>query len=357
MKQVLIVKTSAIGDVLHTLSVIDYLKGRFPRCQIDWVVEKPSASLLKSHPGLDRVLVVDTKLWRRSPFRHRKAISSFIQEMRGKTYDVLFDLQGNAKSGLITAFASARRKVGYGWNTLPERLNYIATNVHLPACTEGNIRTRNLRLLLDYFGDDEPSISSRLSLLLTQREENRLQSLKGLSFGGGPKVMVCFGSKWRNKQLSEPVLLAFLKRVAAEVSPSFFFIYGNEKEKELAEKLELEFSGSGHAVGEMSLPLWQQLMEAMDLVLTVDSAALHLCGTTSTPSFSVFGPSSPHVYKPFGDEHTAFQGSCPYGQRFDQRCPRLRTCETGACIQNLSADLLFNEFSKFWKRISQLTPV
>jgi heptosyltransferase-1 len=79
----------------------------------------------------------------------------------------------------------------------------------------------------------------------------------------------------------------------------------------------------------------------------MDSATLHLCGTTSTPSFSLFGPSSASIYKPLGEHHVAFQGSCPYGRTFVKRCPILRTCKTGACMKDLTAKRIFQDLEKF----------
>ncbi|NGX47150.1 MAG: Lipopolysaccharide heptosyltransferase 1, partial [Chlamydiae bacterium] len=102
MKEFLIVKTSSIGDVIQSFHLIDYLKKRFPKCQIDWVVEKEIAPLLHAHPELDRILEVDTRLWRKNLLKHQKAISSFRKLLRKKNYDALFDLQGNTKSGFIT---------------------------------------------------------------------------------------------------------------------------------------------------------------------------------------------------------------------------------------------------------------
>ena len=103
----------------------------------------------------------------------------------------------------------------------------------------------------------------------------------------------------------------------------------------------------------MSLPLWQHFMYLVDGVISVDSAALHLCGTTTTPSFSLFGPSSALAYRPLGSKHDAFQGTCPYGTTFDKRCPSLRTCETGACLKEVSPDVLFGQFQQFWNNLSK----
>lgn len=350
MKEFLIVKTSSIGDVIQSFHLIDYLKKRFPKCQIDWVVEKEIAPLLHAHPELDRILEVDTRLWRKNLLKHRKAISSFRKLLRKKNYDALFDLQGNTKSGFITAFAKADKKVGYSWQDLPEKTNFFATNVHLPI-SHANVRERYRQLVQDFFGDDEPIEMQPLELKLTPEEEIRLQRLGQLCFQR-PRLMICFGSTWRNKMLPEDVLKEFLHRIDEKLSPSFFFVFGNEKEKEVADRLERSFSRCSHSVGELSLPLWQRFMQIVEGVISMDSAALHLCATTKTPSFSLFGPSSALAYKPVGKKHHAFQGSCPYEVQFDKRCPHLRTCQTGACLREVSPEVFFEQFEIFWEKVS-----
>ena len=129
--------------------------------------------------------------------------------------------------------------------------------------------------------------------------------------------------------------------------PLFLFIFGNEEEKRIAESLDVHFNERSIPVGDLSLPLWQALMWEMDGVIAVDSAALHLCGTTQTPSFSVFGPTLPSYFKPMEPRHVAVHGSCPYGRTFSSQCPVLRTCATGACIRQLPADELFHSFKEW----------
>jgi len=218
---------------------------------------------------------------------------------------------------------------------------------------EGNVRARNLHLLLSYFGDEGYASSDPIQFSIPAKEEEKLAEIAASSMA--PKVMICLGSNWKNKRLKEETAIAFLQKVDRELTPTFFFVYGNEREK--AESAELaSYFPTAQLLEKMSLPLWQNVMGAMDLVISVDSAALHLCGTTVTPSFSIFGPSSSLCYKPSGEQHTAFQGRCPYGQQFDKRCKLLRTCETGACIREVSADELFESFQRFWTSVSKSIP-
>lgn len=332
---ILIVKTSAIGDVIQTFPVLDYLKHKYPEAKIDWVVEKGIADLVSAQPHVRQVFAIDTKKWRKKLFDRNtwKEIQRVRKSLRSNQYDLLFDLQGNSKSALFTYWAKAKEKIGYGFKTLPEKLGGLVTNRRFNPPYGINIRLQYLYLVQACFNDfrDCPE---------------RLKKEKKLT----GQIMVCFGSNWRNKQLSQETLGKFLEQIQLKWGVSFLFVFGNENEKKVGEELHKQFPEKSTLVGNLRLVQLQNLMEEVEIVISMDSAPLHLCGTTRTPSFSVFGPSSANIYKPLGTQHVAFQGSCPYGKTFAKRCPILRTCETGACMRDLSADTLFNAFEKFYQK-------
>jgi heptosyltransferase-1 len=85
-------------------------------------------------------------------------------------------------------------------------------------------------------------------------------------------------------------------------------------------------------------------MKGMDLVISMDSLPLHLAGSLNIPTFGVFGPSSAQKYNP--SPSPAFQAACPYNEVFMKRCPKLRTCPTGACLKNLEGDRLYKTFKE-----------
>lgn len=351
MKSILIVKTSSIGDVIHTFGVLGYLRERFPRARIDWVVEKSCADLLRAHPLVDTALVVDTRAWRRTPFskQTREEVSAFSNLLRTEEYDLLIDLQGNSKSALITLLAKAKDKVGFDWKSLPEKPNWFVLNKRYPALKNAGVRLRYLNLVQSYFQDPKSFAESPHLLKISEGEDLRLKEiLSKPALSHSKKLMVAFGSKWKNKQLSEETLFEFVSKIAQEPALSLIFIWGSKEEKEVADKLAAAFPEKSTSVGELSLNLWQALMNEMTGVIAMDSAALHLCGTSLAPSFSVFGASSSSYYKPEGDKHGAYQGACPYGRTFEKRCPILRTCSTGACIRSLSAEPLYRAFLSWW---------
>lgn len=340
--RILIVKTSAIGDIIHAFPVVEYLKSRFPDAVIDWVVEKNYQELVQAHPHISTVLTIATQRWKKGLHRLLtwKEIWCFRKEIRRQKYDILFDLQGNTKSAVVTAFAHAQEKVGFAFNSVPERLNLLATTCRYNTPKGINIQKAYLNLVQSHFKDSSLFKIQGSELCLTQEEKSLLTQLTSRE---SPRYLVAFASRWPNKQLSEEVLKKFLEMIHQKENPYFYFVWGSEKEREQAERLQAYFQRSV-VLQRLSLPLLQGVMRQMDLVISVDSMALHLSG--KTPSFSIFGPSLASVYKPLGDEHTHFQGSCPYGRVFAKRCPVLRTCPTGACLKNVTAEALFKEYQK-----------
>lgn len=328
----LIVKTSSIGDIIQTFPVVEYLKKRDPTCQIDWVVEEEYAPLMRAHPGVARVHTLATRRWRRSIFKKKFFLELLqtVASLKQKSYDVVFDLQGNTKSAFLTQVAKGTHKVGFGWSSSPEWPNYFVTRQRFEVPSGMPIQQRYLSVVQQFFQDTESFEFKNVELILSPEEQKELHFYRR---GQERRVMVAFASRWENKCLSFSTLLQFLKQVHDQEKCCFYFATGSEKEKQIAQELASHFSESV-VLSKLSFPLWQRLMGEMDLVISVDSAALALCGTTSTPSFSFFGPTKAAVYKPQGKQHRHFQGSCPYQVKFSERCPRLRTCKTGACLKS-----------------------
>ena len=115
---ILIVKLSAIGDVIHTLPSLAALRRCYPDADITWVVEEAAADLLAGHPDLNRVIVSGRKRWLREFRRGRIAgplreMRSFLRELRRRPYDLVIDFHGLFKSAVIVLFSGGKRKLGY----------------------------------------------------------------------------------------------------------------------------------------------------------------------------------------------------------------------------------------------------
>lgn len=344
--KILIVKTSSLGDIVHAFPALAALKARYPEAKIDWVVEEPFIGLVQSHPFVNEAIPINTKSWRRSLFKLEtfRKIASYFRRLRAHTYDLLFDFQGNTKSGLITALAKAHIKVGFGFKTVWEVPNLLFTNAKYNPEGGCNVRQESLHLVQAHCGlvkiDEQPillKLNAEQQQLLGKCLEHPLCQQKG------KKIIVSPGSNWQNKQLSSQSLFEFLKAIEAKENPTFLFIYGSEEEKKeaglLAEKLVCSL-----VIEKLPFPVLQNFMAKVDLVIAMDSLPLHLAATAGTATLGVFGPSSALKFAPPGQNHKFIQGTCPYGKTFIRRCPILRTCSTGACIKNLTGSLLSQQY-------------
>jgi heptosyltransferase-1 len=350
---------SSLGDIIQAFPVLQYFKQCEPECKIDWVVESPFAELVRAHPLIHQVIVIQTKKWRSQFFKRTtwREIADFKRELRKREYDLVLDLQGNIKSGVVTGRARSSLKVGFDYASVSEWPNLLATHKKYCPPSGLNIREDYLFLAKSAIGKlVQDAMPKEISLSLSIQEKKQLQSLLvEIQQRPGLKVLVCSGSNWTNKQLSQETLQSFLLYFLKQFNAHFLLIWGNPAEKVLVEGLAAVLPHHSSIINRLSLPSLQNLMTQVDLILAMDSLPLHLAGMTSTPTYSVFGASSAQKYKPMGERHHAFQGNCPFGKVFEKRCDILRTCKTGACIKQLKGHQLFEHFHVWWNSLNSTT--
>lgn len=345
-----IVKMSALGDIIHGLCVAEYLKQSFPNAKLTWVVEDRFQDLVEDVPFVDEVVPVKIKPCGKNPLSLLLAMKKFKKLMKHHEYDVALDLQGNTKSAFVLSLIKAKEKVGFSRSCVSEWPNLFATNQKVEVDLSSQIQLQYLSFAKKYFQDDLEH--NKKPILLKSTPPNDFESFKKRALEKGNKLlMVCPGSNWENKRLSEKTLKSLLQRLKEKLGLSFVFIYGSKKEEAFAETL-CELFEESISFGRLKISKWQALMRQVDAVLAVDSSALHLADIANIPTFSVFGPSSLSVYKPIGPIHQGIQGSCPYSKSFVKHCPLLRTCKSGACIKEIQVDTLEKAFIRFFQQVS-----
>lgn len=340
MVKVLIIKTSALGDIVHLYPAIKFLRKVLPQCEIDWVVERGGVPLVKTHPLVNDVFIMDSKKWRKNFFQTTtwKEVRDFWQNLTCKQYDLVFDFQGNTKSGLITLLTKAATKVGFGKKSVSERFNLLCTNFKHDPAPGLNARLEYLSLVETWIG--QKAIELELTRLQINAEER--QKLTALiQKKASSNIMVCPGSNWPNKQLTTTALLDFLRKL--NFKGKFWLVYGTSAEQEAVQYLHGQLASS-EIVEKLSLPLLQHWMGEMEQVIAMDSLPLHLAAEAGTATFAFFGASSAAKYRPMGISHRSYQGLCPYGRTFERRCPILRSCSTGACIHEVESQKLLDSF-------------
>ncbi|MGH9337964.1 MAG: glycosyltransferase family 9 protein, partial [Vicinamibacteria bacterium] len=147
---ILVVRLSSFGDLIHTLPAVAALRKVFPRSRIDWLVETRHREVLVDNPDVDALIEVDTLGWRRrlySPSTWRE-IRRSLRAIRERRYDVVLDLQGTIKSSVSAYFARSDRRIGFTASHLKERAAALlyTERVH-PNGSRPHVIDRHLLLL------------------------------------------------------------------------------------------------------------------------------------------------------------------------------------------------------------------
>jgi heptosyltransferase-1 len=339
----LIIKCSAIGDVIQALPALQYLRQTAPNAHITWVVEAPIAPLLTpliSNGLLDQVLPIDTRSWRKNFFHFKTLhrIFSTIKALRRQRHTTLFDLQGNLKSALITLLARAHSKIGFDPSLKTEWPSHWAYNQYYRPNEEISRPLHYLGMIQYHLGSSATPTLPPLEIHSSQSDSSDVPAtIARLSLY--PTLLIAPNSRWENKCLSashwkliiESLLHAFPHLHLA-------ILWGNESELDLANSLATSAPDNTFILPKVPLDRVQSLMKPCIGVVAMDSMALYLAQLAHIPTFSFFGPSVAHRYHTIAsigdpDRHQSWQGTCPYGEEFTFRCDKMRTCSTGACLK------------------------
>src|SRR5947208_3096149 len=131
MSDILFIKTSSLGDVIHHMPAVTDARRHRPQAKIGWVVEEAFAPLVRLHRAVDSVIPVASRRWRAAPFSAvtwREA-GAFFHAMRAQPHETVIDAQGLLRSALITHFARGRRH-GYDRASVRERAASWFYDVH-----------------------------------------------------------------------------------------------------------------------------------------------------------------------------------------------------------------------------------
>ena len=147
MPNILLIKTSSLGDVVHNLPVVSDIRARFPRARIDWVVEEAYRDIVGMHPAVHRTIPVALRRWRGNVLKpaHWREFAHFRQALSGRHYDCVIDTQGLVKSALLARAASGTRH-GYAGASAREPLAARFYDVRHLVARDLHAVVRNRRL-------------------------------------------------------------------------------------------------------------------------------------------------------------------------------------------------------------------
>lgn len=327
---ILIVKLSAIGDVIHTLPSLKVIRKLYPEAHITWVVEEAAAGLIQGHPHLNKVLISRRKSWLKDfqngeIARPVREIRLFLKELRQRPYDLTIDFHGLLKSALIILLAGGKRKLGYDslqelsglfYNEkIPEDMNKHAVDRYLDFPRYLGAKISQVEFILPFNRDAE----SKVQFLLNK---HNLENRKFIAIN---PVAYWETKLWDNEKFA---LLAD----AIKTRLNFEVVFTGS-EKEPIEKIITQMSVKAvNLGGETSLPELGSLYKKAQSVITTDSGPMHLAAAVGTPVIALFGPTDPARTGPYGIGHTIIRNDLLCGPCF------LKNCPTKKCMQDISPE-------------------
>lgn len=320
-RRICLVKPSALGDVVQSLPVLAGLRNRWPRAHVTWVVNRSLAGLLDRHPQLDEVIEFDRsgRGWSRAA-----AMFRMVRRLRREPFDLVIDLQGLLRSGLVARLTRAPRRVGLAGAR--EGAARFYTDVVPIADVEESAVLRYWRVAAALGCRGGPP---RPVLGIGPDERGWVaRQLAGLP---RPWLVIHPGAQWETKRWP-PESFAAVARQAHQARGASVVLVGGPGEGRLAARAAAEIRPCPMVDLSERTSLLQlaAVCEAGDVFLAGDTGPLHLAAAIGAPVVAVFTCTSPRRAGPYGP------GNRVVATEVDCAASYLRRCETLACMSELT---------------------
>lgn len=291
-KNILIVKMSSLGDVIHALPTIAVIRKTFPEARITWAVHPAFSALIPGKPWVDEIYYVDRKRIKKLSY-----MKEVRRELHSRHFDLVIDLQMIAKSALVSFLSGAKEHIGYQDGR--EGSFLVSRPIKGPHAA-GHIIDQLLDVAA-YLGGD----TSKITFPIREHEAEKEKVSAMLKEAGvmGRYAVLVPGTRGDHKKWPIAYWGELAKRLAEE--KIYTVVSGAPNEKEMGEEI-LRLSGSPYTVdliGKTNLLELAALDEMAALHISCDTGPLHIANAMQTPLIALFGPTLPDRSGPYGNPH------------------------------------------------------
>ena len=296
--RILIIKSTSLGDVVHNLPVIADIKRRHPNAAVDWVVEESFVDILTMHPGINLIIPVAVRRWRKVLFCREtwRELAAFKRQLQAHTYDIVIDTQGLLKSAVICYLSRSANKCGYDKVSARESiasyfyhhrfsvslaLHAVQRNRELVALALGYTIDSNL---LDY------GIQSNSALV----ESNSLPARY---------IMALHGTS-RDSKLWPVAQWILLGRLLESQGLSLVLPWGNQVELERAKQIASEIK-LAVLLPKLSIAALAKIIQGSQAVIGVDTGLAHLAVALNKPVIAIYTDTDPSLTGLYGANQRA----------------------------------------------------
>ena len=330
LKTVLIVKLSAMGDVIHALPVSYAIKETFPDAKVTWVVEPPSLDLLKMNPCVDKIL-----LFKKKDFRTLKGFMKeffpFKHELQEQTYDAVLDLQGLFKSAAIAFFAKSNIKLGIC------NMREMSDKVSKPVIGE-NAQGHIVERYLDTaraVGCVVGNVTFPIQIPVDESEKARkIMEHAGIR-EGNPYVVFAVGANWANKRWDTEKFAAlgdwFYQLAVVPV-----LIGSGAVDEQLAKEIESKMEIPPiNLVNRTNIPQLAHVIRTARLIIGGDTGPVHMGAALGVRTIMLMGPTNVERNGPFNQLQNAIEVDRTCKGCWKRSCPKKEIC-----LEKITVDIV-----------------
>lgn len=280
--KIAIVKLSALGDIVHAMAALQFIKAHSPTMQIDWIVEEGFAGILKNNPDINNILTVNLK----SLKTDKAGIFQQIKNIRRyalNNYDLVIDAQGLIKSA-ITARLLGKRTAGFDADSAREKAAAWFYDIKVACAYNTNTIDRNALVLSSplEITITREQIHNKKPFLFFSAEDQRLYDFL---LKDRLNIVLVIGSTWDSRNY--PV--AKFVKIAQVLQQNCLVVWGNAQERKKAEWMFRQ-SDRIKVMPKLDLNNLKALIAHADLLIGNDTGPTHMAWALNKPSITIFGP-------------------------------------------------------------------
>ena len=279
--KVAIVKLSALGDIVHAMVALQFIKAFDPSIQIDWIVEEGFAGVLENNPDINQILTVNLKALKSnkaSIFQQIKTIRRYVLNR----YDVVIDAQGLIKSAVIAKLIG-KHIAGFNVNSIREKTASWFYDVKFDCSFDTNAIFRNAFILSSPLGisiSDEQILNKKPCLFFN--EDTQINSFLQKD---KKNIVLVIGSSWDSKNYPADKFV----KIASALQQNCLVVWGSEQEKEKAVWMSLQ-ADTIQVMPRLDFNSLKALIAKADLLIGNDTGPTHMAWALNRPSITIFGP-------------------------------------------------------------------
>lgn len=293
-ERIALVKPSALGDIVHALPILSAVRERFPSAHIAWVVNASYEPLLRGHPDLDAIVPFDRGSLKRGPWAALQTVFAFRRTLLQSTYDLVIDLQGLLRSGLMTWATGAARRVGL--SSAREGSRWFYTDViSVPDAKRMHAVDRYWKVAEALGVGDTPK-----QFHLARNAEADAWAETLLAPLARPWIGVVAGARWTTKRWLPGHYQTLLQRTQDACGGSLLLVGAPEDRPDSATIAAAQVGPVLNLAGTTTITQLVALLRRVDLVVGNDTGPLHLGAALGRPVVAPYTCTRVDLTGPYG---------------------------------------------------------